>query len=306
MARFLVTGGCGFIGSHLVDALVARGERVRILDDLSTGKRKNVPAAAELVIGTITDPALVRKCAEGMDGIFHLAAIASVELSRSDWLGTHAVNLTGAVNVFDGARRPGGLGIPIVYASSAAVYGDLAAFPLSEANPPRPVTAYGADKLGCELHGRVATLIHSVPTIGLRLFNVYGPRQDPASPYSGVISVFAERLKRRAPVTIYGDGCQVRDFVAVQDVVGFFLAAMATPAAAGEVFNVCTGHGTAILDLAHVIANHLGAPPEIQFAAERPGDIRASIGDPTRAGRMLNCRAKLPLRAGLALLFNAR
>jgi UDP-glucose 4-epimerase len=305
MASFLVTGGCGFIGSHLADALVARGDRVRILDNLSTGKRENAPAAADLVVGDIGDREVVRDCAAGVDGIFHLAAIASVEQSRRDWAGCHAVNLTGCINVFDAARREPGRGTRVVYTSSAAVYGDSATMPLTEAVVARPTNPYGADKLGCELHGRVATLLFGVPAVGLRLFNVYGPRQDPASPYSGVISIFAKRLSQRQPVAVHGDGRQVRDFVAVADVVAFFLAAMAADTGAGEVYNVCTGKGTTILELAQLIGDYLGMTPRIDFEPARPGDIRASIGDPAGAQRGLNCTAKLSTRQGLGLLLDA-
>ncbi len=283
MARFLVTGGCGFIGSHLADALIDRGDRVRILDNLSTGKRENAPKAAELVIGDIGDRHEVRDCVADVDGVFHLAAIASVEQSCRDWPGCHAVNLSGCIHVFDAARRERGPGPRVVYASSAAVYGDAAAIPLAESVPPRPTNPYGADKLGCELHGRVASVLFGVEAVGLRLFNVYGPRQDPASPYSGVISIFADRLRRKAPVAIHGDGRQVRDFVAVADVVAFFLAAMAAEGAAGDVFNVCTGKGTTILELAQLIGDHLGVSPDIRFEPARTGDIRTSIGDPARA-----------------------
>jgi UDP-glucose 4-epimerase len=304
MARYLVTGGCGFIGSHLADRLVGNGHQVRILDNLSTGKRENAPAAAELLIGDITDRTLLARSAEGVDGIFHLAAIASVDVSRRDWLGSHAVNHTGAIKVFDAARRDGRLGAKVVYASSAAVYGDNAAIPASETDLPRPTNSYGADKLGCELHGRVATSLYGVPTMGLRLFNVYGPRQDPASPYSGVISIFADQLRRKAPITIFGDGRQVRDFIAVADVVGFFLAAMAAEDAAGEVFNVCTGHGTTVLDLAHLMADAFGSAPDLRMEPARPGDIRSSIGDPARAARVLHCKAQLSIRQGLAALLD--
>lgn len=304
MARYLVTGGCGFIGSHLADRLVGSGHQVRILDNLSTGKRENAPAAAELVVGDITDRALIGRCAEGVDGIFHLAAIASVDLSRRDWLGSHAVNLTGAINVFDAARRDGRPGSKVVYASSAAIYGDNAAIPASEADLPRPTSSYGADKLGCELHGRVATLLYGVPTVGLRLFNIYGPRQDPSSPYSGVISIFAERLSRKAPVKIFGDGRQVRDFVAVADAVSFFMAAMAADDAAGDVFNVCTGHGTTVLDLVHLMADEFGAPADLRMEPARPGDIRSSIGNPARAARTLRCTTQLSIRQGLTALLD--
>ncbi len=302
MPRYLVTGGCGFIGSHLADALVARGHRVRILDNLSTGKRENAPAQAELVIADVTDAAAVATAAAGVDGIFHLAAVASVEESRRNWLRCHAVNLTGAINVFEAARR--GFARPrVVYASSAAIYGDCPAVPLTEADSPRPINAYGADKLGCELHGRVATLLHGVPTVGLRLFNIYGQRQDPSSPYSGVISIFADRLARRLPIEIHGDGRQVRDFVAVPDAVEALLAAMAAEDAAGEAFNVCSGYGTTVHELASIMSELYGVAPELRFGPARPGDIRISLGDPTRTARALGFRTRLAIRQGLALAF---
>ena len=223
MALYLVTGGCGFIGSHLVEDLLNRGHRVRILDDLSTGKRSNLPAGApsrqcELITGDVIDRELVERCFEGVDHCFHLAAVASVQRSNEDWSGTHRINLTGAINIFDAARRQR---VPVVYASSAAVYGDNADTPLQESAQLRPLTAYGADKLGCELHARVASLVHSVPTTGLRFFNVYGPRQCASSPYSGVISIFADRLTRAEPLVVFGDGEQTRDFIFVKDVVAF-------------------------------------------------------------------------------------
>ena len=302
MARFLVTGGCGFIGSHLADALVAQGHHVRILDNLSSGRRENAPAAAELVVGDVTDPAAVTAAASGVGGIFHLAAIASVEESRRHWHACHEVNLGGTINVFEAARH-GSARPRVVYASSAAVYGDCPAVPLSEADTARPINAYGADKLGCELHGRVATLLHGVQTVGLRLFNVYGQRQDPNSPYSGVISIFADRLRRREPVTIFGDGRQVRDFVAVSDAVAALLAAMTAEDAAGESFNVCSGYGTTVRELANLVGELFGLTPEIRFEPARRGDIRISLGDPTRAARVLGFRAAIAVREGLALAF---
>jgi len=302
MALFLVTGGCGFIGSHLADALIASGHRVRILDNLSTGRRENMPVAAELIVGDVSDPAAVRQCVAGVDGVYHLAAIASVEQSRRDWLGCHAVNLGGCIQIFDAARQQK-KAPRVVYASSAAVYGDNPAMPLREENAPSPINAYGADKYGCELHGRVATLLHGVPTVGLRFFNIYGQRQDPRSPYSGVISIFADRLARKAPIDIFGDGRQTRDFVAVSDAVRFLVAAMTTPAAAGAVFNVCTGQGTSILDLAQHVGDTVGTTPEIRFQPARPGDIRISLGDPSRATTSLGVKTTLDIRQGLIRAF---
>lgn len=240
----------------------------------------------------------------GADGCFHLAAIASVERGNQDWLGTHRANLTGSIAVFDAARRANPAGpIPVVYASSAAIYGDNPALPLAEDAAPRPLSAYGADKLGSEQHGFVAAHVHGVPTTGLRFFNVYGPRQDPRSPYSGVISIFCDRLRAGQPVTIFGDGGQSRDFVFVADVVRALLAAMersAAGSAAARVFNVCTGRATTIRDLAATIAGILGQDPAIAFAPPRAGEIRASLGDPARAASGLGVTAATPLRDGLA------
>jgi UDP-glucose 4-epimerase len=305
MARFLVTGGCGFIGSHIADALAARGDEVRVLDDLSTGKRENLAPGAELVVGDIADFSAVERAVDGMDGIFHLAAIASVDASRRAWVRCNAVNLAGTIHVFEAARRQS-VQPRVVYASSAAVYGDSGENPLDERMFPRPINAYGADKLGCELHGRVATLLHAVPTIGLRLFNVYGPRQDPSSPYSGVISIFAERLKHGAPLTVYGDGRQVRDFIAVADVVEFFLSAMKVEQGIGEAFNVCTGRGTTISELAATLGRVLGRTPEVVHAPARPGDIRVSTGNPSRAAHVLGQTARLNLHEGLQRLLEHR
>ncbi|MFZ1413053.1 MAG: NAD-dependent epimerase/dehydratase family protein [Defluviicoccus sp.] len=302
MARYLVTGGLGFIGSHLVDALQAQGDTVRVLDDLSTGKRANVGPATEIIEADVADGAAVAAALAGVDGCFHLAAVASVAASVEDWIGTHRTNLTGAITVFDAARRVRAQDrpIPVVYASSAAVYGDNPALPLSEQATPRPLTAYGADKLGCEQHARVALHVHGVPTVGLRFFNVYGPRQDPSSPYSGVISIFADRLRRRAPIEIFGDGEQTRDFVYVGDVVALLLGAMARPSAAGEVMNVCTGRATSINALARTIAHVLDCEAEIIHRPARAGDIRASVGDPGHALRLLGLAATTALADGLA------
>ena len=295
MAHYLVTGGCGFIGSHLVDALLAAGPRVRILDDLSTGKRGNVPAAAEVVVGDVADLAAVRGAMTGVDGCFHLAAIASVARSNQDWLGTHRVNLTGAITVLDAARARR---TPVVYASSAAVYGDNPDVPLGEDAVTRPLTAYGADKLGCELHGRVAWRVHGVPNTGVRLFNIYGPRQDPSSPYSGVISIFADRVRRGAAIEVHGDGGQTRDFVFVADAVAHLIAAMGK---AGEaaVYNVCTGQATSVSALADAIEAAAGKRVERRNVPARAGDIRASIGNPARARAALGVAARVPLADGL-------
>ncbi|MBV8614107.1 MAG: NAD-dependent epimerase/dehydratase family protein [Acetobacteraceae bacterium] len=298
MRTYLVTGGCGFIGSHLADALLAEGHAVRILDDLSTGKLANKPAAAELTLGDVADAQTVAHAMRGVAGCFHLAAVASVERGNQDWLGTHRVNLTGTITVLEAARGAGP--VPVVYASSAAVYGGNPALPLNEAAPPRPLSAYGADKLGCELHARVAGSVHGVPSTGLRFFNVYGPRQDPDSPYSGVISIFCNRLRAGQGVTVSGDGGQTRDFVFVSDVVRALIAGLRAASVEAGVFNVCTGRATSVLDLAHGIAGSLGVAPRIAFGPARPGDIRASLGDPSAARAALGFDAEVGLAEGLA------
>ena len=242
MQTFLVTGGCGFIGSHLCDALLREGHAVRVLDDLSSGSPENLPRGVEFVRGDVARPETARLALNGVQGCFHLAAIASVERGMQDWVGTHRVNLTGTIVLLEQIRRlPGRERIPFVYASSAAVYGDCDALPLTETSVPRPLSAYGADKLACELHARVASVAHDIPTVGLRFFNVFGPRQNPASPYSGVISIFCDRLGRGEAVEVFGDGHQTRDFIFVRDVVTALVHAMTICPSGAPVFNVWTG-----------------------------------------------------------------
>ena len=300
MALYLITGGAGFIGSHLADALIARGDRVRVLDDLSTGKRDNLPRDAEFIEGDVADPAIMQRAMQGVAGCFHLAAIASVARSNEDWLGTHRTNLTGSITVFDAARAAGRL--PVVYASSAAIYGNPDAMPISEATAPAPLTAYGADKLGSELHGQVAWNVHGVPTFGCRFFNVYGPRQDPLSPYSGVISIFARRVASGEELTIHGTGEQVRDFVYVADVVRHLMGGMALLRRAPQatVVNVCTGRATSLLELLAALERVCGRAARRRFGPERQGDIRLSLGDPNRATALLGLAATTRLDQGLA------
>lgn len=301
MARYLVTGGCGFIGSHLVDALVAAGHDVRILDDLSTGKRANVPGIDDMVIGDVSDADVVANAMAGMDGCFHLAAIASVQRSNEEWALTHRVNLTGAVNVFDAARNANPAGpVPVVYASSAAVYGDNPAVPLAEDAEKRPLTAYGADKLGCEQHARVAGNVHGVPTTGFRFFNIYGPRQDPGSPYSGVISIFADRLASGKTAMIFGDGGQRRDFVYVGDCVRLVMAGMDRATTDADVFNVCTGAPSSLHDLIAALSAAGARDLNVEHGPARIGDIRDSFGDASRTTAAFDIRAEMSLRDGLA------
>jgi UDP-glucose 4-epimerase len=298
MATYLVTGGCGFIGSHLCKALVSRGDAVRVLDDLSTGSLANLPAAASFIRGDVADLQLVRQAMTGVDGCFHLAAVASVDLSNRDWLRTHRTNLTGAITVFDAAIAAGP--VPVVYASSAAVYGNCPSLPLRESSEKQPLSAYGADKLGCELHAWVAGKVHALPSVGLRLFNVYGPGQDPKSPYSGVISIFCYRIPRGEPIEIFGDGRQSRDFIFVDDVVTALLLATNTRLSGERVLNICTGRATSVLDLAQTIANLCGQDLAIRFQPPRKGEITHSYGDPTDAKQALGITGYTELRIGLS------
>lgn len=296
MGKYLVTGGCGFIGSHLVDRLLADGHAVRVLDDLSTGRREQLPAGVELIVADVVDRTALDTAMRDVDGCYHLAAIASVERCTRDWAGSHRVNLTGTIAVFEAAtaRR-----IPVVYTSSAAVFGSTDEVPLRETSPTAPMSAYGADKLGCELHARVAGLVYKVPTAGIRPFNVYGPRQDPSSPYSGVISLFCRLVGEGRTLTINGDGQQVRDFVYVEDVARAFVAAMGGVSTDARVYCVCTGRPTSILDLARLVADLSGVTPKIAFGEARRGDVRTSIGDPGRARSELGFAAAVELRDGL-------
>lgn len=297
MTQYLVTGGAGFIGSHVVHRLVALGHRVRVLDDLSTGRPDRLPRHIDLMVADACDPEATLFAARGCDGIFHLAAIASVVKSVADWVGAHRVNQTATVAVLDAARRRGNL--PVVFASSAAIYGDQC--PASEDLKPAPHSAYGADKAGSELHLQAGWLSFGLPSAAMRFFNVFGPQQDPASPYSGVISTFLARALAGSPLTVHGDGSQSRDFVFVDDVVRFLHTAMERlhERPAHFVGNVCTGEATTILRLAELAAGMSGQAIRIAHGPERTGDIRHSRGDPRAATSLLGIKAETLLSAGL-------
>jgi UDP-glucose 4-epimerase len=303
MTHYLVTGGAGFIGSHLVESLRVDGHTVRVLDDLSTGKRENLPHGAELVRADVTSPDAVRRALDGIDACFHLASIASVERSHNEWLHSHAVNLGGTITLLEEIRlaqqqvRP----IPFVYASSAAVYGAPDVIPISEDAGTHPVSAYGVDKLGCELHAAVGSRIHGLNVVGLRFFNVYGPRQDPNSPYSGVITIFCRQASKGIPLEIHGDGSQVRDFIFVSDAVIALRKAMAMAAPKSQIFNVCTGVGTTIGQLAEIITQQRGLPFRPRYAPSRAGDLHASIGDARHARCGLGFSSRISLEEGLEL-----
>ena len=302
MPCFLVTGGAGFLGSHLVDALLKQGHLVRVLDDLSSGHRQNLPRQIQFMHGDVTDPTTVEQAFDGIDACFHLAAIASVVRSNCEWLRTHQVNLTGTLNILHQARRlRHRREIPIVYASSAAIYGDCATVPIGEDIPVAPLSAYGADKSACELHARVAGAVHEIPTVGLRFFNLYGPRQDAQSLYSGVIALFADRLRLGEPVEIFGDGEQVRDFTYVGDAVRALDRALSAASTSAPVFNICTGKGTSVRVLAETMAELYQTDITAYYSPARSGEIRISVGDPRRAAEQLGFKAETALGDGLAI-----
>jgi UDP-glucose 4-epimerase len=302
LATYLITGGAGFIGSHLTAFLQRAGHKVRVLDDMSTGKPERLSTATKIIWGSVTDPLSVQRAMTGVDACFHLAAVADVQHCERNWHLTHAANAGGTVNVFETASRMGGL--PVVWASSAAVYGAVdSEEKLSETNTPAPIGAYGADKLASELYGHVAAK-RGVPNVGLRFFNVFGGGQDPKSPYSGVLSIFCDRYINRDRITVFGDGEQTRDFIHISDVIRALVASLTyletRPAAENaSIFNVCSGRQTslnAILNLLEVVG---GYTADIVHVAERAGDIRASCGDPAKMNAELGIHAEVSLADGL-------
>ena len=298
----LVTGGAGFIGSHIVHALLQRGFRVRVLDDFSSGKRENLAgfdtARLEVLEGDLRDPAAVREAVRGVAVVFHEAAFVSVPASMEDPLTCHQVNDTGTAGLLEAARRAGVE--KVVLASSAAVYGDADDFPLKETLPPRPLSPYAATKAATELYARLYTAAFGLPVVALRYFNVYGPRQRPDSPYAAAIPIFARRMLAGQPPTIFGDGGQRRDFVFVGDVAEANLrAAESDAASSGEAINICTGSEVSLLELIATLREILPQAPPPEFAPPRPGDIYRSVGDPTKAERLLGFRPQTSLRDGL-------
>lgn len=300
MPHYVVTGGCGFIGTHLVRRLVRLGHRVSVVDDLSTGRAENVMPGVDLRVADIGREGVMQGALHDADGCFHLAAVASVQRTCTDWWKSTLTNLGGTVAVLEAARatahRPA---IPVVYASSAAVYGDAGDGPILETVPAAPISPYGIDKLAGEMHARAGWATHGIPSVGLRFFNVYGPGQDPTSPYSGVISIFTSRIARSDPIVIHGDGRQVRDFVFVEDVVDHLVAAMAARAGGARVCNVCTGRPTSIDGLAELLMALAGRSVERRYEPARVGDIRMSLGSPDLASSELGVACATDLAEGL-------
>lgn len=301
--RALVTGGAGFIGSHLVERLVDEGHEVIVLDSFTTGRRENLePFRGRITVheADVRDVAAVERATMGCELVFHEAAIVSVPYSVEHPQETHDVNIQGTLNVLLAARKNGVR--RVVFASSAAVYGEDPALPKSEAMVPEPISPYGVEKLTAEHYLRTFARLYDVETVALRYFNVFGPRQDPSSPYSGVISVFVQRLLAGEPLTIFGDGQQSRDFVYVGDVVEANLRAARARGASGRVFNVARGERTTLLELAAILGRVVGSPAAPALAAERAGDIRHSQAAIDRARKELGYEPRVDLERGLAAL----
>ena len=302
MPRYLVTGGCGFVGRHLCRSLLAQGDEVVVLDNLSNSERDKLVPGCRFLEGDVRNPEDVASAVRGADGVFHLAAVASVELCNRHWRESHLTNQTGSVTVFETAAK---LGISrVVYASSAAVYGDTAEIPTKERTIAAPLTAYGVDKLGTELHAAVAARVHGLSTVGVRPFNIYGPGQDPRSPYSGVISIFASRIRAGDPVTVFGDGMQSRDFIHVSDIVELFKAAMIRPIHSGAVINGASGHSTTINELLRLISTLLSREPHVVYAPSRTGEIRHSLGSVALMETLLGVKPKIALMDGLRTMLS--
>jgi UDP-glucose 4-epimerase len=302
---YLVTGGAGFIGSHISDRLLADGHHVRILDNFSTGKHENIPQSAnvEVMEGDVGDYDTVRAAMQQVDKVFHEAAIASVPETVGNPLASERVNYRGTLNILEAARHAGVQ--RVVFACSAAVYGDLPELPKQETMAVKPLSPYAVDKLASELACQMYTYLYGLETVSLRYFNVFGPRQDPSSPYSGVISIFTDHLQHGKQPTIYGDGEQTRDFVYVSDVVEANIRAASSTSAAGKAINIATGGKLSINDLLTTICNIKGKPFEPHYQPGRQGDIRHSRADISAAREYLDWQPVVGFEAGLRELFES-
>jgi UDP-glucose 4-epimerase len=298
--RYLVTGGAGFIGSNTVDELLRRGHQVVVLDDLSTGSESNLAAVRskmELIVGTITDrPTLDRAC-RGADYVLHLAARTSVPRSVQDPAETNRVNVDGTLEVLLAARDAGVR--RVVFASSSSVYGETPTLPKREDMPPAPISPYGVSKLVGELYGQVFHRIYGIEFVALRYFNVFGPRQNPGSPYSGVLSLFAAALRDGGVPKVYGDGEQSRDFTFVQNVAELNIQACETPGVSGMIFNGGMGGRYTLNYTLKLFEQFAGRPSNAKYVEPRKGDIRDSQADVSLARQKLGYDPRVGFEEGL-------
>jgi UDP-glucose 4-epimerase len=303
-APVLITGGAGFIGSHLADALLAKGHAVRILDDLSTGKRCNLALdnpRIELIVGDVADAARVARAAEGCKAVVHLAAVASVQASVDDPVRTHQSNFIGTLNVCEAMRQAGIK--RVVFASSAAVYGNNGeGQAIGEDTAKAPLTPYASDKLASEYYLEFYARQHGLEPAIFRFFNIFGPRQDPSSPYSGVISIFAERAQKGLPIAVFGNGEQTRDFFYVGDVVKLLMQALELSHVEAGAVNVGLNSATSLNQLLAALAEVVGAAPAVTYQEARSGDIRHSRADNGRLLARYRVEEPTLLNVGLAKL----
>ena len=300
MANYLVTGGAGFIGSNLVGELVKRREKVRVIDNFSTGKKKNIQEflpKIELVRGDIRNLDAVREVVEGVDFVLHEAALASVARSIKDPLATTKSNINGTLNVLVAAKEAKVK--RVIYASSSSVYGDSPSLPKKEEMIPNPLSPYAVSKLSGEYYCQVFCRVYGLETVVLRYFNVFGPRQDPLSQYAAVIPRFIKALLDGKSPSIYGDGEQSRDFTFVENVVEASILACGKENIAGEIFNIGGGKRTTVNRLAKLISRLLNKKAEPTHTDSRPGDVRHSLADIGKAQRLLNYQPKVDLEEGL-------
>ena len=300
MSLYLVTGGAGFIGSHLAEALVGRGERVRVVDSLVTGNRRNLAhlQGVDFIEGDLAEFDVARRVVEGVDFVLHQAAIPSVPRSVKDPMTSHRANVDASLNVLAASRDAGVK--RVVYAGSSSAYGNSPTLPKVETMPAAPLSPYALQKFVSEQYCQLFTQLYGLETVTIRYFNVFGPRQDPTSLYSGVISLFIRALSEGRPPTIYGDGEQTRDFTYVTNVVDGVLRACHAPDASGEVINVATGGRVSLNQLFRAVRDLMGGTVEPLYAAVRQGDVRDSQADIQKASRLLGYAPTVGFEAGLA------
>jgi nucleoside-diphosphate-sugar epimerase len=307
MSLYLVTGGAGFIGSNIVEELVKRGEKVRVLDNFATGKRENLSAwmdRIELVEGDIRSFHLLREAVEGVDFILHQAALPSVPRSVKDPLTSNEVNVSGTLNILEAAKDEGVE--RVVYASSSSIYGDLETLPKTEDMLPKPLSPYAVSKLAGEKYCQVFTRLYGLKTIALRYFNVFGPRQDPNSQYAAVIPRFIRMIRNDEPPVVFGDGEQSRDFTFVENVVHANLLGCDDRAAefSGEVFNIACGKRVTVNRMIEFINRNLKKSVKPSFSPPRAGDVKHSLANIGKAQQLLGYGVKVEFEAGLEALMN--
>lgn len=297
MAKFLVTGGAGFIGSHLAGALLTRGHAVRVVDNLVTGLTENIPGGAEFMEGDLTNPATAAAAVDGCDVVLHQAAIPSVPRSISEPRPSHEANIDATFNILLASRDAGVR--RVVYAASSSAYGDTLVLPKVEDMPPNPLSPYALQKQVGETYCQLFTRMYGLETVSIRYFNVFGPRQHPSSPYSGVLSLFIKAALTGLTPTIHGDGEQTRDFTFIANVVDGVLRAIDAPDVAGEVINVANGGRVSLNQAWAALGEILGPLPTPAYGPPRAGDVHDSQADIGKAERLLGFRPELTFEEGL-------